>query len=214
MKEALTAGGAFALFAMVHSLTVSDAFKSFAARITGERWMRAWYRLAFTLFSAAISIIYAAFYLSLPDTFLYRPPWYVLWPMHMVQFAGVWLMVAAMRPFSAGYFSGIAQARRFLESGTTGGDIEGIPDGSLVTGGVYSVVRHPMYLAGILVFMFEPNVTLNCLVVRVLAAGYFVYGALVEDVRLSARFGDEYRRYMERVPRFNIIAGVMRRRDI
>ena len=71
----------------------------------------------------------------------------------------------------------------------------------LVTSGVYGLVRHPMYLAGILIFLFEPVVTVNSLSLRVLAVAYFLFGAFIEERRFLHDFGDDYRAFREKVPR-------------
>jgi protein-S-isoprenylcysteine O-methyltransferase Ste14 len=67
--------------------------------------------------------------------------------------------------------------------------------------GVYGIVRHPLYLAGIIVFTFNPHVTINSLTTAVLADLYFLFGMVIEERRLVEIFGDEYRKYRERVPR-------------
>ncbi|HEX9860159.1 MAG TPA: isoprenylcysteine carboxylmethyltransferase family protein [Nitrospirota bacterium] len=208
MKPAIIAGAAFLAFALLHSITVSRRFKSAVASIAGGERMRAYYRLAFT----AISILTAsaAYYVySLqPDTFLYRPGWYILWPAHIVQFLGVWLIVAAMRPFDTGSFTGVRQASDYIRTGRTGGDIEGMKSGPLVTTGAYGLVRHPMYTAGIMMLVFEPNVTVNCLALRVLGTAYFVWGGFIEERRFASGFGPEYGEYQQRVPMFNIVKGL------
>jgi len=211
MKPALVVYAAFAAVALLHSLTVSGRFKGLVAAVIGERAIRAWYRLAFTAFTAAITAAFVLVYISQPDTFLYRPPGVILWPAHAFQLVGVYLLIAASRPFDTGSFTGIRQAAEYLSTGRTGGDIEGITHGRLVTTGVYGLVRHPMYLGGILIFAFEPNVTVNCLVLRVMASAYFVYGGIIEDRRLVEVFGGEYKAYRDRVPMFNIVAEITRR---
>lgn len=207
MKPAFVAGAAFLAFALIHSITVSRRFKSAVAALAGEEKMRAYYRLAFTTLS--ILTVAAAYYVYAlqPDVFVYRPGWYILWSAHLVQFLGVWLMAAAARPFDAGYFSGIRQASDYIRTGSTGGDIEGIKSGPLVTTGAYGLVRHPMYTAGIMMLVFEPNVTVNCLVLRAIGTAYFLWGGFIEERRLAAGFGPEYGEYRQRVPMFNIIKG-------
>ena len=61
------------------------------------------------------------------------------------------------------------------------GDAEGITQTRLVKTGVYSLVRHPLYLAGIIIFTFEPNITRNWLAVSILADIYFIFGAFMEE---------------------------------
>jgi protein-S-isoprenylcysteine O-methyltransferase Ste14 len=211
MKSTCVVALTFISFASLHSLTVSRAFKRAVASAAGETWMRAYYRLVFTVFSAAITALAAYVIFSQPDVMYYRPDWYIALPARMLQIAGVVMLFVAMRPFDIGYFTGVRQSREFAGSGSTGGDMEGIKGNTLVTTGLYGLVRHPMYLAGILIFLFEPDVTQNNLVLRGLAVLYFVLGALIEERRFLADFGESYREYQKKVPMFNIWAGILRR---
>lgn len=76
--------------------------------------------------------------------------------------------------------------------------------GEVVTGGPYSVCRHPLYfgtcLMGLSVAAFFESLTLT---VCLLAAGFVYLGITLprEEQRLVAFFGDSYRQYMARVPR-------------
>ena len=86
----------------------------------------------------------------------------------------------------------------------------------LVDTGIYAVVRHPQYLGGILAlflanFLLYPHWLFAVLGVPGAAITYFSTGA--EEKRLIERFGDDYREYMKRVPRMNIIAGIIRLRN-
>lgn len=120
---------------------------------------------------------------------------------HAMQALGITISAAAFWHFHIGEFLGISQAVRSLRGTVHHGDEEGLRQ-TLVTTGIYGMVRHPMYLAGILIFTFNPYITRNLLTVSVTADIYFVAGAFLEEQRLIRRFGDEYRRYMKRVPRF------------
>lgn len=84
----------------------------------------------------------------------------------------------------------------------------------LVDKGIYSLVRHPQYLGGILsIFvatpLLYPHWLLGLLGVAGIVVVYISCGE--EERRLVLRFGDEYIEYMERVPRVNIVAGLVRR---
>ena len=82
----------------------------------------------------------------------------------------------------------------------------------LVDSGPYDIVRHPQYLAGILISIALPliarhwAVALPGLVTIVL---YYV-GAVQEERSSLAKFGEDYGRYMEKVPRMNFILGIIR----
>jgi protein-S-isoprenylcysteine O-methyltransferase Ste14 len=83
---------------------------------------------------------------------------------------------------------------------------------ALVDTGVYALVRHPLYLGWMLmylvVWLFNPNWILAG--VGLLGAAC-VYGfTRQEEQLLIAKFGESYRHYMHRVPRFNLPAGIIR----
>ena len=83
----------------------------------------------------------------------------------------------------------------------------------LVDTGIYAMVRHPQYLGGILsIFLATPLLYQHWLfVVLGIPGAILVYlGAKQEDKRLIEKFSDEYKRYMQKVPRMNILGGVMR----
>ena len=82
----------------------------------------------------------------------------------------------------------------------------------LVNTGIYSVVRHPQYLGGIIsifitTLLWYPHWLFGVLGVAGMIVLYF--GAKEEDQRLIQQFGDDYERYMQSVPRMNLLVGVI-----
>jgi protein-S-isoprenylcysteine O-methyltransferase Ste14 len=71
--------------------------------------------------------------------------------------------------------------------------------GGLDTSGILGVVRHPWYSGGILIIWARP-VDKAVLVTNLVLTAYFVIGAILEENKLVAEFGEEYRDYQERVP--------------
>lgn len=83
----------------------------------------------------------------------------------------------------------------------------------LVGSGIYAVVRHPQYLGGILsIFVATPLLYQHWLFVVLGIPGVIlVYlGARQEDKGLIEKFGEEYKHYMQSVPRMDILTGVIR----
>ena len=83
----------------------------------------------------------------------------------------------------------------------------------LVDTGIYAVVRHPQYLGGILaIFVATPLLYQHWLFVLLgIPGAILVYlDAKQEDKRLIDKFGEEYKYYMQKVPRMDILSGVMR----
>lgn len=82
----------------------------------------------------------------------------------------------------------------------------------LVDTGVYAIVRHPLYLGWMLMYLvvllFNPNwIVAGIGLVGVACVYWFTRQ---EERFLIAKFGESYGRYMQRVPRFNLPAGIIR----
>jgi protein-S-isoprenylcysteine O-methyltransferase Ste14 len=83
----------------------------------------------------------------------------------------------------------------------------------LVDNGVYSIVRHPQYLAGVLVAVALTMITPHWLVavLGAIFAAMSYLSALYEDQSCIIKFGDAYAEYEARVPRMNFLLGIVRR---
>jgi protein-S-isoprenylcysteine O-methyltransferase Ste14 len=95
----------------------------------------------------------------------------------------------------------------------------GVPKGkayvhtkTLVDRGVYGIVRHPQYLAGILLGASLSLIAQHWLVAVLGGVVVFMsYSYTFEEERvLEEKFGAEYEAYRERVPRVNFVAGLVR----
>jgi protein-S-isoprenylcysteine O-methyltransferase Ste14 len=82
----------------------------------------------------------------------------------------------------------------------------------LVDSGIYAVVRHPQYMSGALINLALILITQHWLIATIgvvaVVLNYFI--ALKADQELIEKFGDDYKRYMQKVPRMNFLAGLIR----
>jgi methanethiol S-methyltransferase len=66
--------------------------------------------------------------------------------------------------------------------------------------GAYRLVRHPLYLAVIVLLWACPEVTVDRLLFNVLWTAWIVVGTRLEEADLVAELGDKYREYCRNVP--------------
>ena len=82
----------------------------------------------------------------------------------------------------------------------------------VVDSGVYALVRHPIYLSFFLMslsFVFISQHWLNLLLGVVVML--FIYNDMRREEKNNIeKFGDDYLRYMEQVPRMNFVLGTIR----
>lgn len=82
----------------------------------------------------------------------------------------------------------------------------------LVDRGVYAIVRHPQYLAGILLAIALFLIAQHWFVGILGAISVVIYylSAFDEEKNAIEKFGEDYKRYMKTVPRFNFVVGIKR----
>jgi len=83
---------------------------------------------------------------------------------------------------------------------------------NIVNSGIYSVVRHPLYLGWLLMYVAVILFSQRWLVI-IFAASGILFICLIcrdEDKELIAKFGSDYEDYINSVPSLNIFAGVIR----
>jgi protein-S-isoprenylcysteine O-methyltransferase Ste14 len=82
----------------------------------------------------------------------------------------------------------------------------------VVDTGVYRIVRHPMYLGAMIMFLSHVFFGQNWMVVvgTVIALICCYLLVLSGDQRNIEKFSDDYLQYMKKVPRINFVSGIVR----
>ena len=141
---------------------------------------------------AAVGQIILTFILYNPkgNTLIINTGWLVLW---ISAFFG-WVPIYTFR--KKGNISG----RSYIHTTT------------LVDSGVYRIVRHPQYLAGILMSVSLSLITLHwaVLILGVIVSGVIFKTTYDEEEGCIEKFGDDYLNYRKSVPRINFVLGIIR----
>jgi methanethiol S-methyltransferase len=190
----------FFSFALIHSITTSTRFKHACRNHIGDTFMRAYYRAAYNILSLTTMVFAFSLIARLPDRELWTAPLWLMWPMQGIRIAALAFGAQAFKHLDGWEFLGLEQVWKYVTRREVAGGIDGLTQQGLVTRGVYGIVRHPLYLAGIIIFTCNPHITRNNLITAILADLYFLFGMVIEERRFVTIFGDEYRKYMERVP--------------
>ena len=124
----------------------------------------------------------------LPDHPLYSIPAPWAFIMLGIQALAASLAALTLVQTDALHFAGLSQILGRAESGR------------LVQTGMYAVVRHPLYLFGLIFLWFSPRMSANQLTLTTVWTAYFYVGALLEERRLVQAFGEAYEAYRSRTP--------------
>lgn len=176
----------WAVFYTIHSALAASKLK----RILKAKWPNFYknYRLVYSLLSLVLFFLLMIQASLLPPASLFYPIPIVVHLGYLVATLGVIVLLRSIREISIKKF--------LIESETQAND--------LIIKGIYSRIRHPLYLGLVLIFggyfmvsgTWGAGVHLACLIL------YLPFGIQFEEKNLLEFFGDAYREYQRKVPAF------------
>ena len=185
----------WAAYCAVHSTLISIPVTSWLKAVLASRY--GFYRLLFNIFSIAALIplvmySHSARFSSEP-LFTWSGYWRIL--QYCLIGLGLVLVVAGARHYSMLQFLGIQQIRKesARSAMTASGDLDDT--------GVLGLVRHPWYVA-VFILLWTSDLNGAAITINLLLSAYLIVGTLLEERKLVIEFGEEYRRYQDRVSMF------------
>lgn len=183
------------VFAVTHSLLASQTVKQAFQRRFGEHAYHAFYRLGYNAFASLSATPIILLLYSHPGKIVWRIPEELRIVMLALQVTGLILLVFALAQIDLARFAGLRQVHAYLKNQPLP-----LPPEKLQTSGVYRIVRHPVYLASILLLWSGMSMTESWLVFDITVTLYAFIGSWFEEKRMIATFGQEYADYKNRVP--------------
>jgi len=180
-------------------MTASLEAKDWARRSLGDAGMR-FYRFGYNVFSVISFAPILWLMAVLPDQALYRIPAPWIYLTLAGQFTAIAVLVVGVLQTGALSFVGLRQLFDGQEHPS-----------QLITHGLYRWVRHPLYTAGLLFIWLTPAMSVNSLVVMIVATIYIIVGAFFEERKLEREFGAAYNEYKAATPM--LIPGLVIRRN-
>ena len=186
----LTLALLWAAYFVLHSLLAANRVKDFLKNKMSSS--ARYYRLLFNLI-ATLTILPVLFYNALiSQQWLLPDAWKDIFTIIGLILAtyGIIIVRLAFRQYSLKDFLGFRQVK------------EGEKEEDFSNEGILSVVRHPLYTGGLLILLgfwiFSP--TLANLVTVIMLTAYILFGIRLEENKLVAQYGEDYRRYQQEVP--------------
>ena len=167
-------------FALHHSVCARAPIKRRLASVIPERLLRSVYVWIASLLLVALCLLWRPI-----GGELYRASGWRAWPFGFVQLAGVWLIARAVGAIDALELAGIRKPK--------------VTDEELQDGGVYGIVRHPIYFGWVLGTFGAAHMTGDRLAWAVLTTAYLIIAMPWEEQSLERAFGRRYVDYKRRV---------------
>ncbi len=167
------------IYYALHSLLASRRIKA-AVGLKPTR-----YRLMYVVFATIGFLLLLFFNGSIGGDYILTKTRFITYAALILAGIGVVVARMAFRNLSAAGFLGLADE----------------PEGDLITEGIYSIVRHPLYTATILItlgfFLYDsrPATAISVGITWL----YLIPGIWLEEKKLIAVFGSEYEEYRHRV---------------
>jgi protein-S-isoprenylcysteine O-methyltransferase Ste14 len=178
-----------AIFAIQHSVMARKPFKEWLTQYIPKSIERSTYVL---LASLALVLLFWQ-WRPLPAVVWQVDDWHVAMAISSLSLFG-WLVLLSSS-FLINHFElfGVHQVANNL----VGRDM---PTMRFRTPFYYKFVRHPIYLGFVIAFWAAPTMTVGHLLFALVTTAYIFVGIALEEQDLIELFGDEYRRYKQRVP--------------
>jgi len=176
------------LFGVSHSVMARPGFKKWWTKIVPQPIERSTYVLVSTL----VLILVFHLWIPMPDIVWATSG---AWSAILLALMFIGFLTVLLSTFMINHFDlfGLRQVWANFKNAK-------LANGGFSTPYLYAVTRHPLYLGFVIAFWAIPVMTVGHLLFASVMTIYIFVAIGYEERDLIAHFGEDYRRYMERVP--------------
>lgn len=176
---------------VVHSALISLCAVNYLQKWMGPAFR--YYRLFYNAVALVTFIPIAAYERSLGGSWIFRWEGAAVLGRACLLFVAAVLFVGGARHYDLRRFIGLRQlGEQTRKKGLAG-------TGHLHTTGILGATRHPWY-AGAIALVWTRDIDGAVLVTNAIVTAYILVGTILEERKLVAEYGAEYRAYQKRVP--------------
>jgi protein-S-isoprenylcysteine O-methyltransferase Ste14 len=181
-------------FGLLHSLLAAIGIKALFVTLMGQRGYLGLYRVFYNMVSGITLITILAWGAAQPGEVIWQLDGLARLVFFAIQGIGMIGLLVSLLQIDTLRFLGIRQALAYFT-----GEPLPLPPEQMSLGGVYALVRHPLYFFSLLVLWCLPTMHAATLGFNIGSTLYFVFGSLLEERKLVKQFGEPYVVYQQRV---------------
>ncbi len=175
-------------YCVLHSVLASLWVKRAAQKWLGKKFKH--YRLFYTVFAALSLLAIVIYQLQIESSALLPASVFTQIAGIIIGLLGLVIMFICIKK----YFVSLSGIKSLVEEK---------PSTELMIAGIHRYTRHPLYLGTFLAiwgawFIFP---TLSLFISNIVITLYTLYAIQLEETKLVAEFGDQYRKYQQSVPK-------------
>ncbi|HEV7333707.1 MAG TPA: isoprenylcysteine carboxylmethyltransferase family protein [Flavisolibacter sp.] len=175
-------------YCVLHSVLASLTVKTRVQKFAGVYFRH--YRLFYTVFAAVSLVAIVYFQLRIQSTELLTTTLFSKIAGSLLGLIGISIMLVCIKK----YFVSLSGIKSLVQE---------TPSTELMIAGIHRYIRHPLYLGTFLaiwgLWLLFP--TLSLFISNVVITAYTLYAIQLEEEKLIAEFGEQYREYQKRVPK-------------
>lgn len=182
-------------YAALHSLLAALRIKQWIERSAPAAART--YRLGYNLLAVVLLVPVLVLARAHPGPLLWQWHGLAQWLAYALMLSALAGFIIAARDYDMAAFLGLRQL---------GTPTAAISEPPFRIGRVHRYLRHPWYSCGLILVWTQP-MTASWLVSSVVITMYLLLGARLEEAKLTALYGEAYRRYRARIPAFVPLPG-------